>query len=263
MPLIHCDFRSNVLGLETAMTVILPQPGPVDWRGIPEATSRRYPTLYLLHGLSGNHTDLHRRTLIERYAAPLDLAIVMPSVHRSFYTDMACGPRFWTFLSEELPVIAQSLFPLSKERKDNFVAGISMGGYGAFKWALSCPDRFAAAASLSTPMEVSSMIKVHEGEEWQREMKAIFGELDLLEGGKHDLFYLAEQAAKWSGDPLRLYQWCGTEDPFYPANLHFRQHAERLGLNLTYEEGPGGHDYGAWDAPVRRLLEWLPLQKNS
>ena len=86
MPLIHCDFRSNVLGLETAMNVILPQPKPASSSGVPDETNRRYPTLYLLHGLTGNHTDWQRETSIERYAAPLDLAIVMPE------WNLTCNP---------------------------------------------------------------------------------------------------------------------------------------------------------------------------
>lgn len=93
----------------------------------------KHPTLYLLHGLSDDHTIWLRRTSIERYVASMGLAVVMPAVHRSFYTDMDKGYRYWTFISEELPALARSFFPLSDKREDNFAAGLSMGGYGAFK----------------------------------------------------------------------------------------------------------------------------------
>src|SRR4029079_1126758 len=89
-----------------------------------------------------------RRTSIERYVADLGIAVVMPQVHRSYYTDEAYGRPYWTFLSEELPRVASGFFRLSPRREDTFVAGLSMGGYGAFKWALRQPWRFAAAASL-------------------------------------------------------------------------------------------------------------------
>jgi putative tributyrin esterase len=260
MALIQCDFRSNVLGLETSMNVILPEPKSAGSSAVPEEANRRYPTLYLLHGLFGNHTDWQRNTLIERYVAPLDLAVVMPEVHRSFYTDMAYGLRFWTFISEELPIIARSLFPLSKERKDTFVAGLSMGGYGAFKLALTCPDRYAAAAILSVPMDVLTIVNAMQGEEWQHELKTIFGDIGSLAGGKHDLYALAEQAAKSPGEKPRLYMWCGTEDPFYPSNVRFRHYAERIGLDITSEEGSGGHDFVAWNRQIQRVLEWLPLE---
>ena len=111
MALIHCDFFSHVLGLCCSMDVILPQ-RPVAG----EATPEPFPTLYLLHGLSDDHTIWQRRTSIERYVADLRLAVVMPAVGRSFYTDMAHGLRYWTFVSEELPAICRGLFPLSARR---------------------------------------------------------------------------------------------------------------------------------------------------
>ena len=113
--------------------------------------------LYLLHGLSDDDTIWLRRTSIERYVAPLGLAVVMPQVHRSFYTDEAHGNRYWTFLSEELPELVHHFFRLSRRREDTFVAGLSMGGYGALKWALREPERFAAAASMSAAADVAGM----------------------------------------------------------------------------------------------------------
>src|SRR5687768_14990413 len=133
MALIHCDFFSDVLGLSTSMTVILPQATTrqIGMNGAVRADA--HATLYLLHGMSDDHTMWVRRTSIERYVTPLGLAVVMPAVHRSFYTDMAHGANYWTFISEELPLLARSFFPLATRREANFVAGLSMGGYGAFK----------------------------------------------------------------------------------------------------------------------------------
>ena len=70
--------------------------------------------LYLLHGLSDDDTIWLRRTSIERYVAPLGLAVVMPQVHRSFYLDEAHGGRYWTFLSEELPEVVAWFFRVSR-----------------------------------------------------------------------------------------------------------------------------------------------------
>jgi putative tributyrin esterase len=144
MALIHCDLRSEALNLWTSICVILPQPpGPLTWDAAPPA--RKYPVLWLLHGLSDDHTIWQRRTSIERYVDTLPLAVVMPAVHRSWFTDMNLGYRYWTFISEELPAIVRSLFPISERPEDNFVAGLSMGGYGAFKLALRHSERYAAA----------------------------------------------------------------------------------------------------------------------
>src|SRR5690606_7723267 len=107
----------------------------------------RHKTLWLLHGRSDDHTIWLRRTSIERYVAPLGLAVVMPNANLSFYNNMAWGARYGDFFENELPELARSFFPLSARREDNFIAGLSMGGYGAMRLALANPGRYAAAAS--------------------------------------------------------------------------------------------------------------------
>ncbi len=181
MALIHCDFFSNVLGLSTSMYVILPQQtvNQIGMKGV--AKGKKHKTLLLLHGLSDNHTIWLRRTSIERYVAPLGLAVVMPAVQRSFYTDMAKGLKYEEFVSLELPEIARSFFPLSDRREDNYVAGLSMGGYGAFKLALRRPENFAAAASLSGALDIAFRAGEIEPD-FQKELQNIFGKLIAFPG---------------------------------------------------------------------------------
>src|SRR4051795_761569 len=119
MALVHCDFYSDALEVSTSMTVLLPQ----ETRTQIGMTNRvagpaGAPVLYLLHGLSDDHTTWQRRTSIERYAAPLGLAVVMPAVHRSFYADEVHGHAYWTFLSQELPELVQSFFRVSDRPED-------------------------------------------------------------------------------------------------------------------------------------------------
>jgi S-formylglutathione hydrolase FrmB len=219
----------------------------------------KHPTLYLLHGLSDDHTIWLRRTSIERYVAPLGLAVVMPAVHRSYYTDMKSGGNYWTFVSEELPEIARSFFPLSDRREHNFAAGLSMGGYGAFKLALRRPDAFAAAASLSGALNAARHSRLQPSE-----TERIFGGKDELgRSGENDLFELASAIAQSDGPKPKLFQCCGTEDFLYDDNIKFRDHAHSLGLDLYYEEGPGAHEWGYWDRHIQRVLEWLPLTDAS
>jgi S-formylglutathione hydrolase FrmB len=263
MALIHCDFFSDVLGLSTAMTVILPQVtrGQIGMSGA--VVADRHPTLYLLHGMSDDHTVWVRRTSIERYVAPLGLAVVMPAVHRSFYTDMVHGYPYWTFISEEVPSLARSFFPLSHARDANFVAGLSMGGYGAFKLALTHPQRYAAAASLSGVLDLISSLQTLSDASRLAERRLIFGDLRQVEGSPNDLFYLARQVFA-SGHPQpRLYQCCGLEDPLYENNVRARDYLVSLGLELTYEEGPGAHEWGYWDQQIQRVLSWLPLARPA
>ena len=262
MALLHCNFWSEVLQLSCSMDVILPEPKR-SADGEVLTPPRLYPTLYLLHGLSDDHTIWQRRTSIERYVAEMELAVVMPAVDRSFYTDMAAGNRYWTFISTEVPALARALFPLSSAREDNFVAGLSMGGYGAFKLALSHPEHFAAAASLSGAVNITALRKAPD-REWRAELKRIFGNLRRLSGSRHDLLHLAEEIAdsEWK-EQLPLFQWCGTEDFLYSDNVIFRDHALALGLDLTYSEGPGGHTWDMWDEQIQCVLAWLPLVRPA
>lgn len=256
MAFIDCHFFSESLGVSASMHVILPQPTTRQIGMETRTIKEKHPTLYLLHGLSDDHTIWMRRTSIERYAAEYGLAVIMPAVNRGFYTDMAHGYKYWTFISEELPALARSFFPLSDKREDTFAAGLSMGGYGALKLALSCPDRFAAGASLSGAVDVASLAHSRDPVEFRN----IFGELDLIKGSANDLFYLAEKMAGSEGPTPKLYQCCGTEDFLYDSNVRFRDHCRSLKLELTYEEDPGAHEWGYWDRKIQNVLKWLPIR---
>lgn len=257
MALIHCNFFSETLGLSCSMDVILPQPTQAQIGLTGQAGVGPHPTLYLLHGLSDDHTIWQRRTSIERYVAPLGLAVVMPAVDRSFYTDMASGPRYWTFISSELPQLARSFFPLSARREDNFVAGLSMGGYGALKLALRCPDQFSAGAGLSSVADIVERA-ARTTPDGRFEWDAVFGSPEKVAGSQDDLMALTEQVAASSGPKPRLFQCCGDADGLWPGNLRFRDHARRLGLDLTWVEDAGeGHEWSYWDRRIQTVLAWL------
>jgi putative tributyrin esterase len=258
MAFIDCHFFSESLGLSTSMYVILPQKTTRQIGMTGSVTGDKHPVLFLLHGMSDDHTIWLRRTSIERYAADMGLAVVMPAVHRSFYTDMAHGLKFWTFVSEELPAIARSFFPLAEERERTFVAGLSMGGYGALKLGLTHPERFGAAASLSGATDVHEFAATRAA---GPEAVNIFGTPESIPGSGSDLFHLAESLAGSGRSRPMLYQCCGTEDFLYNSNVRFRNHCRDLGLELTYEEEPGKHEWAYWDKKIQRVLEWLPLGK--
>lgn len=261
MALLTCRFYSDTLGLSTSMTVILPQTKKLQLGTDNAASGGKHKTLFLLHGLTDDDTIWVRQTSIERYVAKLGLAVVMPNVHHSFYTDMKYGGAYWTFLTEELPAVARSFFPLSEAREDNFVAGLSMGGYGAFKWALRHPDRFAAAGSFSGALDIAAHIK--EIEEFDRVFKLVFGDKEV-QGTADDLLALLEQSAIHqngiqSGMKPLLYQSCGTEDFLYKGNTVFRDACVKTDYELTYKEGPGDHSWAYWDEHIQHFLKWIPL----
>jgi putative tributyrin esterase len=261
MILNEVNFFSETLGLHSTMYVLLPQRNMADARN---KRKPRYRTLFLLHGHSDDHSAWQRWTSIERYVEGLNLAVIMPFVHLSFYTDMVYGGKYWQFISEEVPALVRDTFPLSSARDDNFVAGLSMGGYGAFKLALTYPDRFAAAASLSGALDIQAVVSEKKDDPlnkaWLVQMRNVFGDLEKVPGSKHDLFVLAKRAAKAALKP-RLYQCCGTEDFLYADNLRFRDAIRQLPFDLTYEEGPGEHVWSYWDKMIQRVLGWMFPQK--
>jgi S-formylglutathione hydrolase FrmB len=138
------------------MTVVLPQAtqAQVGVTSARDSDGDGPPVLYLLHGMSDDHTAWLRYTSIERYAAAAGLAVVMPAAARSFYTDEAQGHAFWALVADELPEIVSSFFRVSTRPERTYVAGLSMGGYGAVKLALARPRQFAGAASLSGALDI-------------------------------------------------------------------------------------------------------------
>ncbi|WP_169084810.1 alpha/beta hydrolase [Paenibacillus sp. PL91] len=259
MAYITCNFFSEALGLSTSMTVILPQQTSSQIGMNNRSSKKLHKTLYLLHGLSDDDTIWSRRTSIERYVAELGLAVVMPNVHQSFYTDMEYGNKYWTFLTEELPAIARSFFPLSDAREDNYVAGLSMGGYGAFKWALRHPDRIAAAGSLSGALDMATHIK--QPDHMKPLFNLIYGDKEI-KGTNEDLLHLVAELSSSNLPKPALYQCCGTEDFLYHDNLAFRDACKQADFPLTYVEGPGSHEWGYWDTHIQHFLRWLPVDNE-
>ncbi|MGW5359267.1 alpha/beta hydrolase [Actinopolymorpha pittospori] len=259
MALLRCDFFSEALALSTSMTVILPQETTAQIGMTGAARAEGHPTLYLLHGMSDDDTIWLRRTSIERYVAPLGLAVVMPQVNRSFYADEVHGNRYWTFLSQELPEIANRFFRLSQRREDTFVAGLSMGGYGALKWGLRHPERFAAAASLSGALDMGDPERLRNRPEM---MNRVFGDRPVR-GTDDDLLWLLDQADTAAASTPDLYVCCGTEDPLLKSNHTFLETARRNDIPVTTDFGPGEHEWGYWDRKIQDVLAWLPLGKGG
>lgn len=261
MAFIQCDFYSQVLGFGTTMNVILPGDSKTQQDQFQTGKKINYPTLYLLHGLSDDYSIWGRRSSIDRYVRDLNIAVVMPDAGRSFYTDMKHGYDYFKFISQELPAMAESFFPLSPKREDRFIAGLSMGGYGAVKTALTFPEHFAAAASLSGAVDIKSLSRKLIEEAYVKDLNEfynIFGDLEDFCGGPNDLYSLAKECAHSVLKP-KIFLACGTEDFLYEDNLCFKAHLESLPFDFTYKEGPGAHNWNYWDKEIQSIINWLSL----
>ena len=264
MALLHVNFFSDVLGMCMNMDVILPQQtkNQIGMKGTRK--DGKIPTLYLLHGMSDDHTIWQRRTSIERYVSEMGIAVIMPTTHLGWYTNTTYGLNYWTFISEELPMICRSFFAnLSERREDTFVAGLSMGGYGAFKLALGASDTFGAAASLSGALNARRRETDSHARTQRTFWEGIFGPLDQIKGSSNDLMTLAEQLIQ-SGKPLpKLFMWCGTEDFLLEENEMMYQYFKEMGVDVTYTKGPGGHQWECWDEQIQNILKWLPIRSEK
>lgn len=255
MAYLQVRFFSEILQIQTEMVVILPEK-------LPE--NSKVKTLYLFHGLSDDCSIWTRKTSIERYAEDKQIAVIMPSVNLSFYTDTAYGHRYFTFVGDELPSVCRKFFPqLSDKREDNFVAGLSMGGYGALKVALTYPNRYCAAASLSGALDIASDIQRNMDirPEWAFFFQQIYGDLKMVNHSKHDIQYLAKEAKTLGLKLPSIFIWCGKQDFLYEDNLSCKGWLEKLEYDLTYLESDGDHNWFYWDQMIQKVLDWLPLTK--
>ncbi|GAB4467519.1 MAG: hypothetical protein OHK0029_39470 [Armatimonadaceae bacterium] len=242
MALVELHYFSQALLKQTAAYVILP-----------EKEQGPYPTLYLLHGLSDDHTIWLRRTSIERYVADLPLIVVMPDGGRGFCCDAEEGFQFGTALGVELVDRIDRTFPTKAERTGRALAGLSMGGYGSLRLALTYPDRFAAAVSHSGALGFGNGTKGHDGNPYTPEFQRILGPDPT--GGPNDLFALVEAFEPDNLPAMRID--CGTEDFLIEPNRRFHAHLENLKISHEYEEHPGAHTWDYWDLHIQDTLKFL------
>ena len=247
MAFCELKYRSAALGKAISANIILPESnfaGP-------------FPVLYLLHGLSDDHTAWMRQTSIERYVQHLPLMVVMPDSGRGFYTDAQEGPAWETSIVRDLVTYIDKIFPTQAAREGRCVAGLSMGGYGAIKLALKFPEMFCSAVSHSGALRIAHNPNFADRPENDRaEWIRVFGADPT--NGPNDLYHLAEVAGKLDAakrPALRID--CGTEDFLIDHNRDFHAHLDKIAYPHEYAEFPGAHDWGYWDTHVREAIAFL------
>ncbi len=234
-----CEFHyfSDVLGMNRTANVILPN------RGV----AGSYRVMFLLHGLSDDHTIWLRRTSVERYVDGLPLIVVMPDGGRGFYTNAVEGPEWAIAMGEELPEIISHAFPTGE---DWCITGLSMGGYGALRLAFGYPDRFKSANSHSGALLFGHNEEAYKNQTIPPEFRRILG--DHPKGGPSDLVHLATTCHKEKLPKLRID--CGSADFLIEDNRSYIAKLTELGIPHLYEEFAGEHNWAYWDVHVQEAI---------
>lgn len=256
-------FYSPSLQTKTNIQVIVPTPESTLF-GHQEtlqecAKTGPFPVLYLLHGTTGDESDWVRFSRIEDYARKYQLIIVMPNCENSSYRNTPAGKAYYTYVTEELRTMINWMFPVNPDRDHTFIAGLSMGGSGAFMLGMSRPDIYSHLASLSGGFGGLKDMRLKPGGFWAW----AFDPNEDLENGIDNPVWLSNKLINEKIDYPNFYMCCGTEDFLYEANCELRAHLDSIGFRYTYHEQPGIHNWDFWDDEIKRILEWLPVLKRG
>ena len=269
------NYYSDAMKQKMGVSVIIPE-NKWGYSLADRPTDYRYPTLWLLCGGGFDHTDWMRYTALELFAAQHGVAVVLPGISYAGYMDTAEGDyKYWTQISRELPVYLRKVFPLSYEREDNFVAGFSMGGYGAFKWAMQQPEMFAACGTFAGPIGIiprkPSAPDEKLGEPCLRDdfceppfqtLWAAFGSAARLRNTPSDNLYMLEKHLAEGRELPAFYIAVGAQDPTAPEGYAVMDEMRRMGLKFNEIRDQGKHDWEYCNRHVESFLEWIPL-KNT
>lgn len=251
MSVIQMRFFSDVLNMYTPVTIILPLPRDA------KKEVRDLPVLTLLHGMGDGHSAWLRKTAVERYALEHGAAVIMPDGELSCYENMVHGHRYRDYIVNELPEVIRDTFPVSTDREKNFIAGCSMGGFGALKLGLAHPEKWSMIGCFSA---------AHF--EYQPDSPRHQAMLAQVYGGQVEKYdaqiALDAQAANAGKLPIRIWHSCGDQDALKSNALKSRAFFEALpvgAIGYHFEKLPGCHDWALWDESVRRFMEALNLPK--
>lgn len=257
MAVLSCDYYSHAKKGMVSFSAII----PVDTPTI-ENKPDNYPTIYLLHGYSGNRHDWLLRTRIEEWAAKYGCAVIMPDGGNRFYLDNEETEELsGVFIGEELVDITRHMFPLSHKREDTTIAGLSMGGFGALRNGLKYKDTFGSIAALSSALITDEISVMEQGERnavaSYGYYRYTFGDLKKLPGSDKDPKHLAK-VQKQSGVLCpRIFLACGTEDFLYPQNCDYHHYLKCIGYDHEWWVKTGTHDFDFWNKSMQAALEWL------
>ncbi len=256
MAVFQCNVISYVLVRTVDITVIVPSTtipetmAAMEENGNPAAISHAvkeaYPVLYLMHGMGNNHAQWRGYTNIELFAEEHNIAVVMISGENRYYRNGPAKDRFFEFVSKEVPEFVTNYFPISAAPEHSYIAGLSMGGYGALLHGLTHPERYAAIGSFSGVMLPADTVNDSEREE-------------KYANGPFDMIWLAKKVLKEGKKVPPLYIACGEDDSLYKSNVDFVTVLREQHADVTWVSVPGfAHVWRFWNRQVEEFLKWIP-----
>jgi S-formylglutathione hydrolase FrmB len=243
------SFHSDSLGREMHYRVILPA-------GY-ESSSESYPALFLLHGVYGDFENWSTRTNLVRYAKHFRLIIAMPDAGNSWYVNSATNPadKFEDYIVRDFITEVDTHFRSIREPYARAIGGLSMGGYGAIKFALKYPQLFAVAGGISAALNASTDLG-EKASDFRENLRSVFGLHDSPTRQQNDVLTLLAQA-----EPATLpyiYLDCGTGDAlFLRSNRELATNLQERKAAYEFHEMPGAHQWDFWDAAILRFLDTL------
>ncbi|MGT2830021.1 alpha/beta hydrolase [Streptococcus hillyeri] len=245
MAFMKIEYSSEVLKQDRQVTVIYPECG----------VGEDIPVLYLLHGMNGNENSWNNHSNVQRLVKKTNLIVVMPNCDNGWYTNTASGMAYYDAIAIELPQVLRRFFPnMTTKRDKTFIAGLSMGGYGALKIALTT-NQFSWAGSFSGALFTDETILEHTTENETPYWTGIFGPLTAKNLSRHSLTY----HAKVFDGQTNLYAWCGQEDFLFEANEKAVADLKKMGITIDYRKSHGTHEWYYWEKQIEIFLEMLPI----
>lgn len=266
----NLTFRSPSLMRHVDLAVVIPADGGFGPMGPQLDPDRKFRTLYLLHGYSASKNEWLMSGVMDELAMMCDCAIVMVNGDNSFYVD-GTSPhlRYSEFIGKDVVEFTRRLLPLSHERDDTFIGGLSMGGYGALYNGLKHFETFGHTIALSSALITDEVDKSTEEPNMMGVTRSyystVFGDLSKINETDKNPTVLAAQtlaAAKEKDLPLDVYIACGVDDFLIKNNRDLHCALNDMGFPHTYEEGPGSHEMNFWRDYLRKgMYRILPPPK--
>ena len=248
MAFLRWQYFSQVLKQHTSLTLTLPESIPSD----------RLPVLYLLHGGTENATTWLRETNLEAISQRFNMFTVSVEGMSSAYVDMYHGGKYFTHLTQELPDLISSRFPVSSKREDTLISGFSMGGQGALRAAFRCPEKFAACIAISGARDMIPLFEKWTTMEGGPDLSGVvdaLGPIDNLRGSENDIVALASRAVIYSQALPDFYLACGNDDYAVELSDAYHQYLNSIGLPHAYFKAPGIHNYAFAEQALIWALE--------